>query len=169
MHAEARSFVARTLAALPPRESVIEIGARFINGDCRDLIDGGGRGAEYTGLDLLPGRNVDVVGDAAEYEPPEPVDTVLCLETLEHCADPAALCKAAHRWLKPGGIFLITAADEGRPPHSGIDGMQIRPGEEWREVREIDLTRWLKAFKDVTIETDGAAHDIYAIAVKAKR
>lgn len=162
MHPEAYEFVRHTLATLPRRKSVIEIGSRDINGTVRDLL---GR-AEYVGIDLHEGPNVDVVADAVGFEPEEPVDTVLCLEVLEHAHEPAKLCKAAHGWLKDKGYFLITAATEGRPPHSGIDGGALRENEPYRPIAERDLRSWLRGFKEVRIEVNAAARDIYAKAVK---
>jgi hypothetical protein len=90
------------------------------------------------------------------------------LEVLEHAEDPAALCWAAHDWLAPGGVFLVTAAGVGRPRHSGIDGGPLREGEAYQHVTEDALREWLEPFAETAVEVNEAAHDIYALARKAK-
>jgi SAM-dependent methyltransferase len=37
------------------------------------------------------------------------IGTALCLDTLEHCADPLAACREMHRVLGPGGVCVITS------------------------------------------------------------
>ena len=160
MHAEARSFVARVLASLPPRQSVVEIGSRNINGTVRDLFD-----CQYVGLDLMPGPGVDLVLDAGEYEPEGEVDTVVCCEVLEHTEDAAGIVGAAHRMLAPGGVLILTCATEPRYPHSAIDGGALRPGEFYRNVSSRELRDWLANFESVEIETTMPG-DIYAVAMK---
>lgn len=163
MHESAYSFVERTLADLPPRRSVVEIGSRWVNGGITGLLNG----AAYTGLDLYPGEGVDVVADALTWAPPAPVDTVICCEVLEHAAEPAALCRAAYDWLAPGGVLILTAASPERPPHSGIDGGSLREGESYRGVTEADLAAWLAPFGGgFGIVRDPHAGDIYAVAAK---
>jgi SAM-dependent methyltransferase len=38
--------------------------------------------------------------------PPESFDLICCFMTLEHVQDPGALVAAAHRLLRPGGVFV---------------------------------------------------------------
>lgn len=160
MHREAHEFVARTLAALPPRKSVIEVGSRDINGGIRHLLNG----AAYTGLDLYEGPGVDIVTDAATWAPPEPVDTVICCEVLEHCAEAEKLCRVAFEWLEQGGVFVVTAAGPERPRHSGIDGGPLRENEPYQAISREALRLWLIDFGKVQVEVNG--HDIYATARK---
>jgi SAM-dependent methyltransferase len=162
MHPEAREFVARTLADLPPRRSVVEIGSRQINGSIRDLLNG----ARYTGLDLYEGPGVDVVTDAATWDPPEPVDTVICCEVLEHVPDPTMLLASARRWLAPGGVLIVTAASYDRPAHSGVDGGPPRWGEHYANIGPTTLACWLEdfGFGRVFVRHDPAAGDVHATA-----
>lgn len=167
MHEGAFKFIESTVARLAPRRSVIELGARTVAGDwpysgpVRPLFDG----ADYVGVDIVAGPNVDVVADAASWGPPRKVDTVVCAETLEHAPDALDICANAHQLLLVGGVFLCTAAGDGRAPHSAVDGGPLRDGEFYRNVSAKQLREWLALFRfamiDVTTPTD-----IYALAVK---
>jgi SAM-dependent methyltransferase len=44
--------------------------------------------------------------------PPESADLVLLKEVLDHCYDPAAVLKEAHRVLRPGGLVLLTLTND---------------------------------------------------------
>ena len=144
--------------------SVVEIGARCINGSVRGLF----HGAAYTGIDIAPGLWVDVVADGATWQPPAPVDCVVCCEVFEHAEQAAAICANAAAMLRPGGLFIVTAATDPRPAHSGTDGGALRPGEFYRNVAPEDLIIWLGAhFVDVVVTVDWPRGDIRAVAIRA--
>ena len=165
MHQEAFRFIAVQLASLPPRKSVIEIGSRDINGSVRPLF---ASAESFTGIDIAPGRGVDIVADAATFEPDEPVDTVVCCEVLEHTENAAKIIANAAKMLQPGGVFLMTAATDPRKPHSAVDGAALREGEHYENISEKQLTTWLKkSFQDIDITVDERHGDIYAAATKA--
>ena len=67
----------------------------------------------------------------------------------------------------PGGVFIMTAAGEGRLPHSAIDGGPLRQGEFYHNVTASELEGWLSGFAEARITTNPQAGDIYARAVKA--
>src|SRR5436190_3398476 len=75
---------------LPIAEPVIEMGARAAPGqesiaDLRPIFDV----RDYVGCDIQAGPGVDRIDDIhALSMPDESVGTVVCLETLEHVADP---------------------------------------------------------------------------------
>jgi SAM-dependent methyltransferase len=55
-------------------------------------------------LDLFPGDQVDIAGDALQLPlAPASVDTVICTGVLEHLPDPSAAVLEIVRVLKPGG------------------------------------------------------------------
>src|SRR5687767_1695479 len=161
MHDTAHDWLARTLTTLPPRRSVCELGSRNVNGSARDLF----HGVRYVGVDLWPGEGVDVVANAATWGESGAYDTVLCCEVLEHTPDAARICQNAYRLLKPGGVFLMTAAGEGREPHSGFDGGEPDEDEYYENVTEKMLHDWLQHFVTVAVEV-GTPGDIYALAFK---
>jgi SAM-dependent methyltransferase len=164
MHQAARDFVARVLANLPaPPVSVVEIGAYDINGSVRDLFHGGA----YTGIDVRPGRGVDVVADGATWRPPEPVDCVVCMEVLEHAHGARFIIANAYRMLKPGGVVIATMAAPPRAPHSAVDGGGLRAGEYYRNIHERLLAHWVRSagWQGFVIDDDTPG-DIYVWAIK---
>jgi len=169
MHPEARAFV----AGVAPRAAarwVVELGARDFNGTVRDLFPSA-RG--YTGVDLVPGRGVDVVADAADWRPPAgpAPDLVVCCEVLEHTPRPEAVVRNAAAMLAPGGRLVVTAAAPPRPAHSAVDGGPLRPGEHYGNVAPDALAAWLRGagFVCETLEAHPDRGDVYALARKAGR
>ena len=163
MHAEAFAFVQTVVTAHGVPASVVEIGARCINGSIRPLF----HGAAYTGIDIAPGAWVDVVADGATWQPPAPVECVVCCEVLEHAEQAAAICANAAAMLRPGGLFIVTAATDPRSAHSGTDGGALRPGEFYRNVSLADLKGWLvPVFGTIRIDVDVAHGDIRAVAIR---
>lgn len=139
MHVESLAFVAQFATADPI--DVIEIGSRNINGTVRPLFPN----ARWTGLDLHPGPDVDVVCDMRDYMPPDSVDLVVCCEVLEHAEPWRQMISQAQAWLKPGGRMIITCAGPGRLPHSHIDGCQLRPGEYYGNITVGELREAMEA------------------------
>ena len=162
MHPEVRTWVAAQLTRWPPRQAILDLGGRDINGSCRDLFPAVAR---YCSVDLLPGGGVDVVADATRYTPPWAPDCVLCLEVLEHSRKPAAFIRHAHRLLRPDGLLLITCAMEPRKPHSAGDGGPLQDGEYYRNVEPQALYRWLRGWT-WGAEVYPERGDLYAWAVR---
>jgi len=158
MHKEAREYVRRYSSQ--EVQSIVEIGSRNINGTVRDFFNQ----SKYVGLDLHPGPCVDVVSDAFMWNPPDPVDLVLCCEVLEHAFDWQNLVLHACQWLKPNGRIVITCAGPGRAPHSAINGGPLQKGEWYANISPRDLAFVLN---DAGIFTDSlefveSSHDTRA-------
>jgi SAM-dependent methyltransferase len=98
-----------------PRQSMIEIGARARSGISRREIFGD---CEYIGFDVLPGENVDVVGDAhfLSHYVNRRVDAVASLSTFEHLVMPWKVVEEINRVLNPDGV-VITQAPQTWPIH----------------------------------------------------
>lgn len=162
MHAEAYQFVQQTVADISMRgKKVLEIGSYNINGSVRPLFSGA---AEYVGIDPRMGPGVDLTFAAADYDGEQRFHIVVCCETLEHAPDPEGVIGCAERALKPGGLFILTAAGEERTPH-GVNGGPLN-GEHYQNITRTDLRGWLKGWADVHITTNPDAGDIYAVATK---
>lgn len=162
MHSEARAFVARH--ACDRALQALDIGGRNVNGSCRDLFGG----ASWTVLDRLPGEGVDLVANVITWQPGERRwDLVLCTEVLEHERGWRTLLYRAREVCAPGGELLLTCAGPGRPPHSGIHGGALELGEHYRPLTRDELELWLDraGWRDVQVQENQDAHDIYARAV----
>ena len=89
---------------------VLEIGSRNRSGIVRKgLVPSQ---LEYVGLDIVPGENVDLVGDAHELSrlfPPESFDAIFTMSVFEHLMMPWKAVIEMNRVLKPGGLVMVTS------------------------------------------------------------
>ena len=109
------------------RVQVIDVGSLDINGNNRYLFSR----SLYIGVDIVQGKNVDVVGKAyevlpdlarqLEYKRRPFINTIISTEMLEHDATWDKSLQAMYDVLDPGGLLLITAAGDGRPEHGTSD------------------------------------------------
>ena len=97
---------------------VITYAQKHISGKTLDLGAGSGKyreiikqkTSEYIAFDMMPGENVDVVGDALNLPFPErSFNTVVSTQVLEHVERPWLMIKEIHRVLKENGICILTA------------------------------------------------------------
>jgi methyltransferase family protein len=160
MHPAAYHWIRDTLKSLPKPTRVLELGSRDINGTPRALLPS----TPYVGVDLVDGPGVDVVADAATYEPQAKADLVLCCEVLEHSEYAADIVRNAVACVAPGGHLLITCATTGRAPHSAVDGGAIRPGEFYRNVTVEELSTWLYVAGTRGVFAQIHSGDLYALA-----
>ena len=110
-------------------EPIVEFGSLQVEpgqpNDLRPLFPG----RDFVGTDFRPGPGVDRVEDLrnlgfADGE----VGTALCLDTLEHCADPIRACNEMHRVLADGGLCVITSVM--------LIGIHAHPSDYWRFTPE---------------------------------
>ncbi|MGC9107245.1 MAG: class I SAM-dependent methyltransferase [Infirmifilum sp.] len=69
---------------------VLEVGSKYVNGSVRPLIERFCEPKEYIGVDIEPGKYVDIilpVERLVEYFGSESFDVVISTETLEHVQD----------------------------------------------------------------------------------
>jgi SAM-dependent methyltransferase len=163
MHIEAYRFLQEATEGLDLTGAlVLEIGSRNVNGTPRPLFDGC---ALYLGIDPRAGSGVDHYVRAADYDGHQNFDYVVTAETMEH-ADPREIVNCAWRALKPGGLFILTAATEGREVHSNDGVLGMFEGEYYGNVSREQLEQLLAEWDVVRLEVDEAHHDIYAVARK---
>lgn len=111
MHASARQdaaeFAFTHLGQLPDDSLILDVGSQDINGTLRDLVPLRYR---YVGLDIAPGRNVDLV-EPIPYKwqslADNSVDAIMCSQVFEHVQYPWELAKEMLRVLKPGGVCYV--------------------------------------------------------------
>jgi SAM-dependent methyltransferase len=166
MHDAALLWVARFGTADPV--SVLDIGGRDINGSPRTLFP---NAEPYRVLDVRPGDGVDVVADAATWEPDKPAgyDVVVCTEVFEHTANWPLICCTAHEALAHGGRLVLTMAGPGRPEHSAVDGeFRLYPGEYYGNVHPETLRAVLElcGFRDIEVDCQLCPADTRATAVR---
>jgi len=71
-------------------KQVLEVGSKYVNGSVRPLIERFCSPAEYIGVDIEPGKYVDMVLPAkklVQYFGEESFDVVISTELLEHVKD----------------------------------------------------------------------------------
>lgn len=160
MHDAARLYVAQWATPDPIR--VIELGSLDINGNVRGMFPN----AEYVGVDLVDGRGVDVVADAAVWQPVEKADMVICCEVFEHTRYwRRIITNIAANMLRPDGRVILTMAGPGRAPHSAKDGGHIRHGEFYRNVDPDDLEAVCIAAGLLDVKVDQFGEDVRATGV----
>lgn len=155
-------FFMRTLdcGEVADRE-VLEVGSKFVNGSVRPLIERFCRPRLYVGVDIEPGRYVDVVLPAERLVDcfgPESFDAVISTETLEHVLDWRAAVNNMKAVLRPGGLIYITTRSRGFPYHA-------HPHDYWRFEPE-DIVRIFGDFEILALERDWEAPGVFLKARK---
>lgn len=119
MHTSSLEHVRRLVAGhLDPARplDVIDIGSYDVNGSYKQFFEK--PGWHYTGVDLAPGPNVDVVL-TSPYRLPFPsfsVDVVVSGQAFEHVEFFWLTWMEMSRVLKPGGLIFLLAPSRG-PEH----------------------------------------------------
>lgn len=114
---------------------ILDVGALCVDGAptyrtmLQDISKETGKKYNYTGLDIVPGDNVDVVAadpyNFFDYEGVD-YDIVISGQTLEHVALPYAFMLAISRVVITGGYVCIIAPSEGKVHHTP-DYWRIKP------------------------------------------
>lgn len=139
---------------------VLEVGAADVNGGLREVLERWGP-SEYLGIDIAPGKNVDVVCsiedipqrfDAASF------DVVISTEVLEHVRDWRSAVRNLKYALRPGGHLLLTTRSYGMPYHG-------YPHDFWR-FEEEDFRAIFADMDIVSLEKDFSLPGIMVFATK---
>lgn len=154
MHAAALQYATEMVADLnlnTPSCQVLDLGGRDVNGTTRHLFT---EADQYISVDIVAGRGVDIVADAAEVDFDYEFDVVITTELLEHTPRVAEIIVNAYRLLRDGGVFVATMAGPGRKPHSASGRARVPPGEHYENVDPADLAIMLKeaGFQDFVVD-----------------
>ena len=116
MHKEVKRFCISVKNEHPQyfkNTDVLDCGSLDINGNNRYLFDD----CNYMGIDIVKGKNVDIVTRVHDFITDFQYDCVISTEMLEHDEYFAASLNNMLHCTKSGGLLLITAAGFGRREH----------------------------------------------------
>lgn len=160
-----RDFAARYLDPAHPCH-VVDVGSMDVNGSYRSIFDY--PGWRYTGLDMAPGPNVDVVlSDIYVWREliDGSVDVVVSGQALEHIEFFWLTFQEIARVLRPGGLACIIAPSRGPEHRYPVDCWRFYPdgfaalarwsGLELLEATTAWPTRWFKRSSDMWGDTKG--------------
>lgn len=115
MHANNRKWL-EDLAKQYPKSfnkcSVLEIGSQDINGTIRDYFTD----CDYVGVDMFPGKCVDMVAQYPEFD--RQFDTLAIFSAYEHDFEWKKNFKHNLQWLKKGGMCFVCFGAEGNHEHN---------------------------------------------------
>lgn len=95
-------------------KKVLEVGSLNINGTVRIFFDN----CDYLGIDIGPGKDVDLVCAAHELDTPnDTFDTAISCECFEHDKYWVRSFKKMYDVTKPGGLVIFSCATTGRAEH----------------------------------------------------
>ena len=140
---------------------VLEVGSKYVNGSVRPLIENFCKPKEYIGIDVEPGKYVDVILPAErliDYFGSESFDVVISTETLEHVRDWRLVVNNMKTVLRRGGFIYITTRSYGFPYHS-------YPYDYWR-YEIADMIRIFKDFEIIKLVKDREAPGVFLKARK---
>ncbi|MEK7779280.1 MAG: class I SAM-dependent methyltransferase [Pseudomonadota bacterium] len=123
-----------------PTPSVLELGSRARSGNVYSSVFN--NHVSYKGLDIAPGVNVDIVGDAHElsqlFTEHEKFDAIFSISVFEHLAMPWKVVLECNKILKPNGMIFI-ASHQTWPLHDA-------PWDFWR----FSSSAWQALFNSAT-------------------
>lgn len=140
-HPEQREFIEDVKRIWPEwfnNVNVLEIGSLNINGTIRDFYIGG----TYTGVDLAPGRDVDLVAFGEDLQFSDGAfDICISTECFEHNPNWKATFANMHRMARTA--VIITCATTGRAEHGTSShhpgSSPFTPGDYYQNLDEDDF------------------------------
>lgn len=176
-HREQQQFVAAVKADFPDLFTggrIVEIGSLDINGTVRKLFD---VPDEYIGLDIAPGKGVDLVCEGQNYDAPDAsFDVAISAECFEHNPYWKETFDNMVRLVRKGGLVVFTCATTGRPEHgttrSDVNSSPLTVAKGWnyyRNLTEEDFTEewdFDALFSSYDFSTNNYSHDLYFWGIK---
>lgn len=176
-HKEQKDFFLKVKNLHPNRFnncSVLDIGSLDINGNNHYLFDQ----YTYIGVDVGPGKNVDVISKGHQYKSDIKFDVVISSECFEHDMFYEETIKNCVDLTKSGGLFTFTCASTGRPEHgtrrtSKQDAPLLEDYGDWydyyKNLTEDDIKNILdfdEIFVEYHFEYNPNSYDLYFWGIK---
>lgn len=151
---------------------ILDVGSYCVNGSYKDLLKN--KKAEYVGLDIEDGPNVDIVVDEIynwDSVEDEGYDFIISGQAFEHIEYPWLTIKEMYKKLKKNGIVCIIAPNslwEHKYPYDCYryfaDGMVALA--KWAGLKIIEISVAGIPQKGVSSEWDDPSNDVCLIAGK---
>lgn len=137
------NFIKNKFPSFFKNKKVLDIGSLDVNGCNKNLFIN----CKYYGLDIGPGKNVDIVCVAHEYKAPDQsFDVLVSANAFEHDMHFPKTLKNMYRLLKSGGLMFFSCAGKDHVEH----------GTEAKSPKSSPLTvknnLWKNYYKNVTEE-----------------
>lgn len=170
-HQQQREFLLKIRSIFPDKFNncnVLDIGSLDINGNNRYLF----KNYTYTGIDIGPGKNVDIVCRGHEFTTSELFDIVISTECFEHDEFYHLTIPNAAMLTKPNGMLLFTCATSGRLEHgTSINHPESSPYTHYyyKNLTEFDIRNCLdldRLFSQYAFETNDESNDLYFFGIK---
>lgn len=145
---------------------VIDCGSLDVNGSLKHLFTD----SVYVGVDIVPGKNVDVVSQIKDLPARTKYHTVVSGEMLEHDETWKESLEKMYQLAKKGGLIAISCAGKDRPEHGTIksDGNEWGTGDYYMNIEPKHIKQVYKRdmFKDWYFEENTVAKDTYFYGIK---
>lgn len=126
--------------------SVIDVGSLDINGNNQYLFEN----CSYLGVDIVKGKNVNLVLPIHLLEYPLKFDVVISTEMLEHDRFWMESLRKMYDLLREDGLMVITCAAPGRPEHGTskhLPESSPKTNDYYRNISEQDFSNILPPSK----------------------
>ena len=152
-------------------QSILEMGSLNVNGSLRSLFED----CDYTGVDVIAGVDVDVVGTFHEIDFGDKRFGVVCsVNSLEHDMHFDKTLPKMYEWLLPGGLMFISAAytwgEHGTRKHtpwaSGTAKMESEWADYYKNVTPDDIARHFKLDMSTQYTLEICHQDVQFVGVK---
>lgn len=140
---------------------VLEVGSRYVNGSVRPFVERFLHPREYIGIDVEPGRYVDLILPAEKmlgYFGSDAFDVVISTEVLEHIWDWKKVISNMKNVVNPGRFMYITTRSINFPLHG-------YPYDFWRFELE-DMKNIFSDCKILVLDKDFSAPGVF---IKVKK
>jgi len=149
---------------------VLEIGSLDINGSVRKFFNN----CQYIGIDVGPGRGVDIVCEGQNFnEKDGTFDVIISCECFEHNPYWVETFQNMIRLCKSGGLIIMTCATEGRPEHGTLrsepDSSPLTVKKGWsyyKNLTEQDFTNTFNLndwFNNFQFSVNNQSYDLYFV------